>query len=42
MEADGYYATHSREECKGEWTRRYDELIREEREATSLCSPGFR
>jgi hypothetical protein len=26
MEADDFYATHNREECKAEWGRRYDEL----------------
>jgi hypothetical protein len=41
MQTDGYYATHSREECKREWARRYDELIREEK-ATSLSDPGPR
>lgn len=29
MESDGYYAAHSREECREEWLRRYDELARE-------------
>lgn len=24
MEADGFYAKHTREECKAEWARRYD------------------
>lgn len=26
MEADDFYATHTREECKEEWRRRYDKL----------------
>ena len=26
MEADGYYADHTREECKEEWRRRYELL----------------
>lgn len=26
MESDNFYATHTREECKAEWGRRYDEL----------------
>lgn len=26
MEADDYYASHSREECAAEWRRRYDSL----------------
>ena len=25
MQADDFYANHSREECKEEWRRRYDE-----------------
>lgn len=24
MEADDYYATHTREECKAEWAKRYE------------------
>ena len=26
MQADDFYANHTREECKAEWGRRYDEL----------------
>lgn len=26
MERDGYYADHTREECKAEWRRRYEHL----------------
>lgn len=26
MSADGYYDTHTREECAAEWRRRYDDL----------------
>lgn len=26
MERDGFYANHTRAECKTEWARRYDEL----------------
>lgn len=26
MEADNFYATHTREECKVEWGRRYEAL----------------
>lgn len=26
MEEDGYYASHTREECKNEWARRYEAL----------------
>lgn len=26
MEADGYYDTHTREECRVEWRARYDHL----------------
>jgi len=26
LEADNYYATHTREECRTEWARRYEEL----------------
>lgn len=26
MEADGFYQTHTREECKAEWARRYKEI----------------
>ena len=31
MEADGFYSSHTREECKEEWRRRY--------EADKGCSP---
>jgi hypothetical protein len=27
MEADGFYGTHTREECKAEWARRYISLV---------------
>jgi hypothetical protein len=33
MEADNFYASHSREECRAEWRRRYDE-----REAADAAS----
>jgi hypothetical protein len=26
LERDNYYSTHTREECKAEWARRYDTL----------------
>ena len=26
MEEDGYYDTHTREECAAEWKRRYEEI----------------
>jgi len=26
MEAENFYATHTREECKAEWHKRYDAL----------------
>lgn len=26
MERDGYYAAHTRAECKAEWARRYERL----------------
>lgn len=26
MQRDGYYAEHTREECRDEWRRRYEEL----------------
>lgn len=26
MQADGYYSNHTREQCKVEWARRYEEL----------------
>lgn len=29
MEADGFYATHTRAECAAEWQRRYDALKQE-------------
>jgi hypothetical protein len=28
MEDDGFYGTHSREECAAEWLRRYESLAR--------------
>lgn len=34
MEADGYYSSHSREECKAEWARRYDALAETERSSS--------
>lgn len=37
MEADGYYGTHTREECKAEWGRRYDDLRLED----SAAVPGM-
>ena len=30
METDGWYTSHTREECKAEWARRYEELKRKE------------
>jgi hypothetical protein len=29
MEADDFYSTHTREECKDEWRKRYDKLKEE-------------
>lgn len=26
LEADGFYKTHTREECKEEWRKRYEDL----------------
>lgn len=34
MEDDDFYASHTREECRDEWRRRYEE--REAREAAAL------
>lgn len=39
MEADGYYASHTREECKAEWARRYDELQLADSEEAVSPSP---
>ncbi len=30
LEDDGWYANHTREECKAEWHRRYEALKKEE------------
>lgn len=38
MEADGYYASHTREECREEWGRRYDAL----KEAEASVPAGMR
>lgn len=29
MEVDNFYASHTREECKAEWRKRYDSLKQE-------------
>lgn len=38
MEADRLYETHTREECKAEWGRRYDEL-KEAEQGNALPRP---
>jgi hypothetical protein len=38
MEADGFYEGRTREECKAEWARRYDELKAED-DAPALRRP---
>ncbi|WP_230280511.1 hypothetical protein [Croceicoccus sp. Ery15] len=31
MEADGFYKSHTREECKAEWHRRYNAALSDEK-----------